>query len=113
MTIVYRDVKAGYESSGVIPRNGKMLRSKLYGGLLAENLTQAFARDIFMNRVVALSDKGYEVIMRVHDEVVCLVDEADAEEARKDIETIMSTPPKWCKELPMGAEATTMTCYAK
>lgn len=112
-TLVYRDVKAGHESSGVIPRNGKMLRSKLYGGLLAENLTQAFARDIFMDRVVALSDKGYEVILRVHDEVVCLVDEADAEEARKDIETIMSTPPKWCNELPMGAEATTMTYYAK
>jgi DNA polymerase I-like protein with 3'-5' exonuclease and polymerase domains len=112
-TLIYRDVKAGYESSGVIPRNGKMLRSKLYGGLLAENLTQAFARDIFMDRVVALSEKGYEVIMRVHDEVVCLVDEADAEDSRRDIESIMATPPEWCKGLPMGAEATTMTCYAK
>jgi DNA polymerase I-like protein with 3'-5' exonuclease and polymerase domains len=112
-TLTYRDVKAGFESSGVIPRNGKMLRSKLYGGLLAENLTQAFARDIFMDRVVALSDKGYEVILRVHDEVVCLVDEANAEEARKDIETIMSTPPEWCKSLPMGAEATVMRYYAK
>jgi DNA polymerase I-like protein with 3'-5' exonuclease and polymerase domains len=112
-TLTYRDVKAGFESSGVIPRNGKMLRSKLYGGLLAENLTQAFARDIFMDRVVALSDKGYEVILRVHDEVVCLVDEANAEEARKDIEAIMSTPPEWCKNLPMGAEATVMRYYAK
>jgi DNA polymerase I-like protein with 3'-5' exonuclease and polymerase domains len=112
-TLTYRDVKAGFESSGVIPRNGKMLRSKLYGGLLAENLTQAFARDIFMDRVVALSDKGYEVILRVHDEVVCLVDEANAEEARKDIEAIMSTPPEWCKNLPMGAEASVMRYYAK
>ena len=68
-----------------------------------------------MDRVVALSDKGYEVIMRIHDEAVCLVeaDEASAEEARKDIETIMSTPPEWCKELPMGAEATVMRFYAK
>ena len=112
-TLVYRDVKAGYESSGVIPRNGKMLRSKLYGGLLAENLTQAFARDIFMDRVSVLAGKGYEVILRVHDEAVCLVDEATAEEARKDIETIMSTPPEWCKQLPMGAEATVMRYYAK
>jgi DNA polymerase I-like protein with 3'-5' exonuclease and polymerase domains len=112
-TLTYRDVKAGFESSGVIPRNGKMLRSKLYGGLLAENLTQAFARDIFMDRVVALSDKGYEVILRVHDEVVCLVDEANAEQARKDIEAIMSTPPEWCKNLPMGAEASVMRYYAK
>lgn len=112
-TLVYRDVKAGYESSGVIPRNGKMLRSKLYGGLLAENLTQAFARDIFMDRVVALTEKGYEVILRVHDEVVCLVDEANAKEAQAEIESIMATPPEWCSSLPMGAEAAVMKFYAK
>jgi DNA polymerase I-like protein with 3'-5' exonuclease and polymerase domains len=103
--------KTGY--SGVIPRNGKMLRSKLYGGLLAENLTQAFARDIFMDRVSVLADKGYEVILRVHDEVVCLVDEAVAEESKRDIESIMATPPEWCKALPIGAEASVMKCYAK
>lgn len=111
--LVYRDIKGGYESSGVIPRNGKMLRSKLYGGLLAENLTQAFARDIFMDRVAAVTEKGYEVILRVHDEVVCLVDEATAEDARKEIESIMSTTPVWCKTLPVGAEADVMKRYAK
>ncbi len=114
-TLIYREVKGGFDSSGTVPRNGKMMRCKLYGGLLAENATQAFARDVFMDRVTALSDKGYEVIMRVHDEAVCLVeaDEATAEEARRDIETIMSTPPEWCKTLPMGAEATVMRYYAK
>jgi DNA polymerase I-like protein with 3'-5' exonuclease and polymerase domains len=113
--LIYRDVQGGFDSSGTVPRNGKMMRCKLYGGLLAENLTQAFARDIFMDRVVALNTKGYEVIMRVHDEAVCLVeeDEASAEESRKDIEAIMSTPPEWCKNLPMGAEATVMRYYAK
>jgi DNA polymerase len=111
--LIYRDVKGGYESSGVIPRNGKMLRSKLYGGLLAENLTQAFARDVFMDRVAAVTEKGYEVILRVHDEVVCIVDEATAEDSRKEIETIMSTTPEWCKTLPVGAEADVMKRYAK
>ena len=90
-----------------------MLRSKLYGGLLAENLTQAFARDIFMDRVAAVTEKGYEVILRVHDEVVCVVDEATAEDARKEIESIMSTTPEWCKTLPVGAEADVMKRYAK
>jgi hypothetical protein len=113
--LVYRDVKGGFDSSGSIPRNGKMMRCKLYGGLLTENATQAFARDVFMDRVLALHDKGYEVIMRVHDEAVCLVeaDAASAEEARRDIETIMSTPPEWCNALPMGAEAAIMKQYAK
>jgi len=99
--------------SGTIPRNGKMMRSKLYGGLLAENLTQAFARDIFMDRVAELSRRGYEVILRVHDEVVCLVDEEGAEDSLKEIEAIMATSPKWCSSLPIGAEANLTKQYVK
>jgi DNA polymerase len=112
--LVYREIKGERgEFSGVIPRNGKMMRSKLYGGLLAENLTQAFARDIFMDRVSELDRKGYEVIMRIHDEVVCLVDEDKADDALKDIESIMATAPDWCADLPVGAEANLTKSYVK
>jgi hypothetical protein len=112
-TLTYREIKGERgEFSGVIPRNGKMMRSKLYGGLLAENLTQAFARDIFMDRVSILSGR-YEVILRVHDEVVCLVDESSAEESLKDIESTMATAPDWCADLPVGAEATLTKQYVK
>jgi DNA polymerase len=90
-----------------------MMRSKLYGGLLAENLTQAFARDIFMDRVAELDRRGYEVILRIHDEVVCLVDEQSAALHRQEIERIMSTPPAWCASLPVGAEASTSKVYVK
>jgi hypothetical protein len=112
--LVYREIKGERgEFSGVIPRNGKMMRSKLYGGLLAENLTQAFARDIFMDRVATLNRKGYEVILRVHDEVVCLVDEEGAEDSLKDIESTMATAPEWCADLPVGAEANLTKQYVK
>lgn len=112
--LVYREIKGERgEFSGVIPRNGKMMRSKLYGGLLAENLTQAFARDIFMDRVSEIERKGYEVIMRIHDEVVCLVDEDNAAAALKDIESIMATAPAWCADLPVGAEANLTKSYVK
>lgn len=108
---VHASTPSGF--SGSVPRNGKMMRCKLYGGLLAENLTQAFARDIFMDRVAELSRKGYEVILRVHDEVVCLVDEATAEASLKDIESTMATAPEWCANLPMGAEANLTKQYVK
>lgn len=112
--LVYREIKGERgEFSGVIPRNGKMMRSKLYGGLLAENLTQAFARDIFMHRVSELERKGYEVILRVHDEVVCLVNEDGAEAALKDIESTMATAPEWCASLPVGAEGNLTKQYVK
>ena len=89
------------------------MRSKLYGGLLTENLTQALARDIFMHGVAEVDRQGYEVILRIHDEVVCLVDEADAETHRQKIQKIMALPPSWCASLPIGAEATLSKQYVK
>jgi DNA polymerase len=90
-----------------------MMEVKLYGGLLAENATQAFARDVFMDRVMALEDAGYEILLRVHDEVVLLVDESDAETHRTVVEKIMSSPPSWCSDLPLGAEAIVSKQYTK
>lgn len=113
-TITYREVSNKEGSlSGEIPRNGKMMRSKLYGGLLTENLTQALARDIFMHGVAEVDRQGYEVILRIHDEVVCLVDEADAETHRQKIQKIMALPPSWCASLPIGAEAALSKQYVK
>lgn len=51
--------------------------------------------------------------MRIHDEVVVLVDEYDAEDHRQAIEQIMSTPPIWASDLPLGAEAIVSKHYRK
>jgi DNA polymerase len=112
--LVYRQIKRhNGEITGLLPRLGKMMEVKLYGGLLAENATQAFARDVFMDRVMALEDAGYEILLRVHDEVVLLVDESDAETHRTVVEKIMSSPPSWCSDLPLGAEAIVSKQYTK
>jgi DNA polymerase len=112
--LIYREVvREGKGSSCVISRNGKMMRSKVYGGLLAENYTQAFAACVFMNRCMSLEEAGYEIIMRVHDEAVILVPERTAELHRANIEKIMSTSPDWCKKLPLGAEASVCKQYTK
>jgi len=115
--LVYRKIMrrdgGGGEITGLLPRLGKMMEVKLYGGLLAENATQAFARDVFMDRCIALEDAGYEILLRVHDEVVLLVDESDAETHRQAVEKIMSTPPSWCSDLPLGAEAIISKQYTK
>jgi DNA polymerase I-like protein with 3'-5' exonuclease and polymerase domains len=113
--LVYRNVRrlGRGEIVASMPRNGKMMDVKLYGGLLAENCTQAFARDVFMDRCTALEDAGYEILMRVHDEVVLLVNEADAEAKRQEVEQIMSTAPDWCQDLPLGAESIVSKFYRK
>lgn len=112
--LVYRDVRRVTGNIvAKLPRLGKLMDVKLYGGLLAENATQALARDVFMDRCLTLELAGYEILMRIHDEVVVLVDEADAEEHRTAIEHIMSTPPLWATDLPLGAEAIISKHYRK
>ena len=112
--LIYRDVRRVTGNIvAKLPRLGKMMDVKLYGGLLAENATQALARDVFMDRCLTLELAGYEILMRIHDEVVVLVDEADAEEQRTAIEQIMSTPPLWATDLPLGAEAIVSKHYRK
>jgi DNA polymerase I-like protein with 3'-5' exonuclease and polymerase domains len=40
----------------------------------------------------------------VHDEVIVSVPEDRVEKAVDDIREVMSTPPKWAPDLPVGCE---------
>tara|TARA_Y100000401_G_scaffold117383_1_gene125946 strand:- start:1360 stop:3087 length:1728 start_codon:yes stop_codon:yes gene_type:complete len=109
----YRNVALENGLSAEIPRGGRMQRLRFWKGTLIENATQAFARDVFMDRVLALRKAGHKVILRVHDEVVIETDLSDVKEASEDIHRIMSTPPEWCSSLPLGADVEQMEKYAK
>lgn len=109
----YRQVTVYGGLSAILPRMGQLVRCRLWGGSLTENLCQALAREIFMFHVEQLTRAGHDILMRVHDEVVCLADEDRAEESRAEIERIMSLPPPWAKSLPLGAEAKITPRYEK
>ena len=96
-----------------IPRAGKFMRLGFWGGVLTENLIQSAARDVFMTQTLALEKKGFVVIMRIHDEVVCLVREEEAEQKLAEIISIMSTPPEWAHGLPLSAEGSLSKTYKK
>jgi len=112
-TMKYRNVELEKGLSAEIPRGGRMQRLRFWKGTLIENATQAFARDVFMDRVLALRKAGHNIILRVHDEVVIESDIDNAEEASKDIERVMSEPPEWCKTLPLGTDVEKMERYTK
>ena len=78
--------------------------TKIYGGKVVENITQAVARIVVAEQMVAIGQR-YHVALQVHDEVVCIVDEDKAEEARDFMVEVMSTPPKWAADLPVACEA--------
>lgn len=109
----YRKVQAQSGLSAEIPRTGKMMRLKFWGGALTENLVQATARDIFMDCVLRLHEVGIPPILRVHDEAICIFKEDTAEQDLKLMIDTMSTPPQWMPELPISAEGHLCKKYSK
>ena len=96
-----------------INRNGQKRKMKLWGGILAENLSQALARDIFSYMMLEIDKAGIDIIFHVHDEVICECDENKAEETLQKITQIMSTAPEWISDIPLDAEGEILTRYQK
>lgn len=84
--------------------NGTWKRISTYGGSLAENVTQAAARDLLAEAMKRLDAAGFEIVMHVHDELVVEVDEASDEGTLKRVEEIMAEVPSWATGLPLAAE---------
>lgn len=85
-------------------RQGKPQWVKIYGGMATENLIQALARIVVTDQMNQIN-KRYRVVLMVHDEVVCLAPEQEAEEALSYVEGIMKTPPSWANNWPVSCEA--------
>ena len=86
--------------------------SKIYGGLLTENVVQALARAIIAEQMLKVADK-YRVVTMTHDEIVAIAPAAQADQCLKDMFKIMSTPPDWAPGLPLAAEGGYDVCYSK
>lgn len=97
-------------SGGFSYFNGKF-RTRLYGGLLAENFCQAFARDIMAYHMRMMRSNGLRVKTSTHDEAVALVPLLQAEEKLKLMLQIMHTQPEWAKGLPLAAEGNVAIRY--
>ena len=96
------DTKPALVYMGVDGRTHAWQQQIAYGGLLAENITQAVARDFLVNSLLNVEKAGYKVIFHVHDEIVTEVpkDFGSVEE----VETLITIPPAWGVDCPIAAE---------
>jgi DNA polymerase len=74
---------------------------KVWGGIICENLVQAYARDVLTDALVRLDREGFRTVGSVHDEVIV---EASTESELHRIGEIMTTAPNWMSNFPLAAE---------
>lgn len=72
-----------------------------YGGKLAENVTQAFANDVFFYGLMEAEKRGYYPVLAVHDEGVT---EGDGSLGIEGLNEALSVVPLWATGLPLAAE---------
>ena len=85
----------------------------LWGGTMAENVTQRMARDVLAEAVVRLENAGLPVVFHAHDEVILEVDIGSREEAKREAEKILMMAPPWAPDLPLGVEGDFADTYVK
>lgn len=102
MRIQYHNLRS--EPDGWVYDFGRE-KKRLYGGKMLENIIQALARIIIMdaaNRIYRRT--GFYWANQVHDELVFVVPDADAEPLLELAIEEMSRRPEWGPDLPLAAE---------
>lgn len=90
---------------------GQRVVQETFGGKLAENATQAIARDILAHALLTLEKNGYPVIFHVHDEAV--IEMSIGQGALEEACRLMAIAPNWAEELPLRADGYECMYYRK
>lgn len=87
---------------GVNQYSRQWARISTYGGKLAENITQAVARDVLAFAMWPAEVAGYEIVLTVHDEIISEAPDT-AEFSAAGLSKILATNPPWAQGLPLAA----------
>ena len=108
--LIYRDIAVRDEQITAMVAGHRI---HVYGGLLAENWTQATARDVLASAWLRCACAGFVPVLSVHDELVFELPESTAREDLARITSLMETPLPWAPHLPLKVEGKLTTTYTK
>jgi len=107
---INNDGKITYQ--GINQYTRKWERLPTYGGKLVENATQAASRDILVSGMKGAEAAGYQIVLHVHDELICETPD-DAAYSAEGLSAIMAFGPQWAVGLPLAAAGFETPRYRK
>ena len=87
------------------PRGKNVIKTKIYSGAMAENLTQSFAFMVLMWQACRMHEAGIRLAANIHDSFATVVPEEQAEETARKMEHYMNMCPEWARTLPIACES--------
>ena len=87
-------------------------RIRTHGGKLAENVTQAYCRDIQAVGLQRAEAAGYPPVLHVHDEIITETPDLPCYSAA-ELSRIMTRPIQWARGVPLSAKGYEADRYRK
>lgn len=113
--LIEKETPWGSKVAGIIYKSVNAITKQwedhnFYGGLAAENVTQALCRDIMVGAMLRVEPAGYKVVLTVHDEIVTY---SYGKGDLKEFTSIVTERPQWSGDMPLAAEAWSGNRYRK
>ena len=106
MRLHYPNLRKDEENNWVYGKD----ETKLYPGKITNNVTQAVARIVMTDGMLRVA-KRYPVVGTVHDELIALAPEDEAQEALDWVLAQMTMEPKYLPGIPLAADGGTNIRY--
>ena len=87
---------------------------RTHGPRVTENVIQALARLVITDQMLDVQSlPQVDIVLQVHDEIIAIGSEVNADDTMNQILEIMRTPPEWCDDIPLDAEGGVSKIYDK
>ena len=103
-----------YFSAGQFMYSTERETIRTHGPRVTENVVQALARLVITDQMLEVQNlPEVDIVLQVHDEIITIGSEHNADATMDKIIEIMRTAPEWCGDLPRDAEGGASQIYDK